>query len=553
MRPLPYDGTRPISQVAEELGLDRADLQPYGRDKAKIDLAALERREAQGKLVLVSAITPTPAGEGKTTTSVALSMGLRRLGARSVVCLREPSLGPVFGIKGGGTGGGRSTVEPSDKINLHFTGDLHAIGAAHNLLAALIDNDLHFGAKSGLDPQRVTWSRAMDMNDRSLRRIIVGLQGQGVPRESRFDITAASEVMAILCLAESLDDLRARLGRVVVGTRRDRTPITVGDLDAAEAMTALLVEALQPNLAQTREGGPAIVHGGPFANIAHGCSSVLGTRIGLHYADVVVTEAGFGFDLGGEKFLDIKCRQAGLWPDQLVLVATLRALKMHGGAPVKEAAAPNLEALEAGFANLEAHLDAAAGFGLSPIVAINEFGNDPAEELERLTALCAGRGVPVVRHRGFVEGGAGATDLARAVLDALEGGDGSDGPTFMYDLEDSFEGKIAALATRIYGAGSVHFEPKARRKLARFEKQGYGHLPVCVAKSFRSLSDDDRLIGRPTGYEATVRDARLSAGAGFVVALLGEIMTMPGLPRVPAAGNVRIDEHGDIRGLMQND
>ncbi|MGF1467875.1 MAG: formate--tetrahydrofolate ligase, partial [Sandaracinaceae bacterium] len=537
--------------VAEELGVPSPHVLPYGRGRAKVALDALSpRAKRRGKLVLVSAMTPTPAGEGKTTTSIALSMGLRRLGVRAVACLREPSLGPVFGIKGGGTGGGRSVVEPEEAINLHFTGDLHAIGSAHNLLAALVDNDLHFGAKSGLDARHVTWPRVVDMNDRALRNLVIGLQGQGVTRETRFDITAASEVMAILCLAESFPDLRERLGRIVVGHRRDKSFVTAKDLAASEAMTALLIDALAPNLAQTAEGGPAIVHGGPFANIAHGCSSVLGTRLGLQYGDVVVTEAGFGFDLGGEKFLDIKCRSAGLWPDLLVMVASLRALKMHGGVRVADASGPNLAALERGFANLDAHLDAAATFGLEPVVAINRFADDPADELSRLARHLEARGVAVAEHTGFAEGGAGAVDLGRAVLTGLENA-ATPEPRFLYGLDESYEDKLHAIATKVYGADGVDLEPTARRRLRRYAEAGYDDLPVCVAKTFKSLSDDGRMLGRPSGFRVTVRDVRLSAGAGFVVAVLGETMTMPGLPRRPASTDVEVHPDGAVTGLMR--
>jgi formate--tetrahydrofolate ligase len=541
---------RPIEAVAEELGLASDHVLPHGRDKAKVELDAL--RAPTGKLVLVSAITPTRAGEGKTTVSLGLSMGLRRIGVRAVPCLREPSLGPVFGIKGGGTGGGRATVEPADAINLHFTGDLHAVGAAHNLLAALMDNALHFGEDHGLDPRRISWPRVLDVNDRALRHVLLGLDGHGVPRESRFDITAASEVMAALCLAEDLPDLRTRLARVVVGQDRAHRFVTAGDLGAADAMTALLVDALKPNLAQTAEGGPAIVHGGPFANIAHGCSSVLGTRLGLSYADVVVTEAGFGFDLGGEKFLDIKCRSAGLSPDLVVMVATLRALKVHGGAPVSRAAEPDAAALRAGLSNLEAHLDAVDGFGLPALVALNRFAEDTDEELALVEAWCAERGVGVAPCDGFARGGQGATALAERVMGALANEGGAE-PRFPYPLEARYADKLEAIATRVYGADGVILAGRARRAFERFESAGHGGLPVCVAKTFQSIADDPKKLGRPRDFTVTVREARLSAGAGYVVALLGDVMTMPGLPRRPAAQAVRVDPDGAIRGLMQND
>lgn len=537
---------RPIMQVAEELGLASDHVLPHGRGAAKVALDAIS--EPKGKLVMVSAITPTPAGEGKTTTSVALAMGLRRVGTRAVVALREPSLGPVFGIKGGGTGGGRATVEPSDRINLHFTGDIHAIGSAHNLLAAIVDNAIHFSGTP--DARRVLWPRVMDMNDRSLRQIVIGLGGHGAPRETRFDITAASEVMAVLCLAESHDDLRERLGRIVIAGKGSEFT-TAADLDAHHAMAALLIDALSPNLAQTADGGPALVHGGPFANIAHGCSSVLGTRLGLAHADVTVTEGGFGFDLGGEKLLDIKCRGAGLWPDAAVLVVTLRALKMHGGAKLKEASAPNAEALAAGISNLDAHLDAARGFGLSPVIAMNHFTDDPQSEIDWLRDACKERGVRFAVNRGFADGAEGAVELAEAVNDALTEPKGE--PRFTYPLEAPLRDKVEAIATKIYGADGIVVEAKARRALKRFEKAGYGNLPVCIAKTFRSISDNEKLLGRPRGFTATLRDARLSAGAGFVVGLLGDVMTMPGLPRRPAAADVRVDESGNVRGLMRSE
>ncbi len=549
---------RPIADVAADLGLHPDDVIPYGRDKAKVDLAALDRpRRGKGKLVLVSAITPTPAGEGKTTTSIGLTMGLVRMGRRAVCALREPSLGPVFGVKGGGTGGGRAQLVPSNEINLHFTGDLHAITAANNLLAAIVDNELHFAGPDsalGLDPRRTTWRRAIDMNDRALRDVVVGLGGRngGVMRETGFDITAASEVMAVLCLASSRQDLQHRLGRIVVGRTHAQKPVTADDLGAAPAMAALLQDALLPNLVQTMEGGPALVHGGPFANIAHGCSSILATRLAMHQADIVVTEGGFGFDLGAEKFLDIKCRAAGVWPDAAVLVATLRALKFHGGVDPKEAGKPNAEALEKGLANLERHLETARFFGLQSIVAINAFDNDEASEIELVRARAAALGAPVALCRGFAQGGEGARELAEQVASIVEG---APAPTarFAYALEDSYTTKIEQIARHVYGADGVDFEPGARADLAKLETGGHAGLPVCMAKTQLSVSDDPRKQGRPTGFRVTVRQVRLSAGAGFVVALLGDVMTMPGLPKIPAARNVRIEADGTIRGLMQND
>jgi formate--tetrahydrofolate ligase len=485
-------------------------------------------------------------------------MGLQKIGVRSVACLREPSLGPVFGIKGGGTGGGAAQIEPANDINLHFTGDIHAIGSAHNLLAALVDNDLHFGhgvgAKSGLDARRASWTRVVDMNDRALREVMVGLGGraQGLPREASFDITAASEVMAILGLARSREDLAARLSRVVVGRRLDLSDVTAADLEAPQAMTALLADAIMPNLAQTSEGTPALVHGGPFANIAHGCSSVLATEMGLRYGEVAVTEAGFGMDLGGEKFLDIKCREAGIWPDAVVLVATLRALKVHGGVPAADASKPSPDALRRGLANLDQHVRSLRAFGLHPVVSLNLFPDDGEEELAILREHVAHLELRLALCRGFSEGGAGSVELAEAVKASLDAGESS-GPAFAYDLEASYAGKLEALATKIYGAGGVDIEPHAAAKLQDWERRGL-RLPVCVAKTPLSLSDDPSAVGGPRpDHRVQVRDVRLSAGAGFVVALLGDVMTMPGLPRVPASARVRVEPDGTIRGLMQND
>jgi len=548
---------RPIDDVAAELGLRGEDLFHYGRHMAKVELSALDRpHTGAGRLILVSAITPTPAGEGKTTISCALAMGLRKLGKKVALCLREPSLGPVFGVKGGGTGGGKAQVVPSDVINLHFTGDLHAITAANNLLAALIDNDLYFDSKSGLDARRVSWRRCLDMNDRSLRNVMVGLGGRlnGVPRESGFDITAASEVMAVLCLASDLKDLEARLDRIVVGTTRKDEPVSSRAVAGGAAMTALLREALRPNLVQTTEGGPAFVHGGPFANIAHGCSSVLSTKMGMHYGDYVVTEAGFGFDLGAEKFLDIKCRSAGIWPRAVVLVATLRALKSHGGVPAAECKQPNAAALEAGFPQLDKHLESVRSFGLEPVVAINVFAEDPKDELALLEAHCASRGVRIARSQAFALGGDGALDLARTVAELVDGTDAQPPqPKFTYELGTPYHEKLRAIARTIYGADDVVLSASAKKDLERFAAWGYADLPVCVAKTHLSLSDDPKQINRPHGFVVTVREVRLSAGAGFVVALMGDLMTMPGLPREPAAVRVRIEPDGRIRGLMQGD
>jgi formate--tetrahydrofolate ligase len=547
---------RNIHSVAEELGVDREHVQPWGRHRAKLELGALGRGGRGGRLVLVSAINPTPPGEGKTTTSIALAMGLRRRGRRAVPALREPSLGPVFGVKGGGTGGGRSQLEPAQDINLHFTGDIHAVTAAHNLLAALVDNSLYFQDPVPIDGRSVTWPRAMDMNDRFLRDVLVGLGGKanGVPRETRFDITAASEVMAILGLSSDLKDLEARCARIVVGRTGDGKAVRAGDLHAEASMAALLRDALLPNLVQTREGGPALVHGGPFANIAHGCSTVLSTRMALDYADEVITEAGFGFDLGGEKFLDIKCRSSGLWPRAVVLVATLRALKCHGGVPLRAVADPDAEGLQRGFDHLAKHLESIAGYGLPAIVAVNRFPTDTDAELDLLRAFCRERGVPVAAHEGFGKGGEGALELADGVLALLDSTDARPpAPKFLYPLVASPEEKIRTIARRIYGAEDVAFTPAARKQLEAAIELGGGVLPVCVAKTHLSLSDDPTRVGRPRGFMVTVKEVRLSAGAGYLVALTGEILTMPGLPREPAAKRVVLQADGRVSGLMQGE
>ncbi len=552
---------QPIAAVARELGLPDHLFETYGKGKAKIDLAALDGApKGKGRLILVSAINPTPAGEGKTTTSVGLAMGMRRLGKKVALCLREPSLGPVFGVKGGGTGGGRATLVPADDINLHFTGDIHAITTAHNLLSAMIDNACHFATKHGekgeIDPRQVTWGRALDMNDRALRNVLVGLgrKVDGLPRQERFDITAASEVMAIVALASGPADLEARLARVVIGASHSGAVITAGDVGAAGAMAAVLRDALQPNLVQTAEGGPAIVHAGPFANIAHGCNSVLATRLGLLMGDYTVTEAGFGFDLGGEKFLDIKCRQMGVFPRALVLVATLRALKMHGGAAVKAAGEPDPAALERGLEHLEKHLETAAFFGLPAVVAINVFPNDTAEELALVDEATRRRGVHTTRCEGFARGGEGALDLARVVIDTVSATDAAPpAPKFAYALTDAPKEKIRKIAATVYGARDVHFSGRAEKDLERIDKLAASGLPVCMAKTQLSLTDDPAIPGRPRDFAITVREVRLSAGAGFMVPLTGDMMTMPGLPREPAALRVKLLPNGKIRGLMQND
>ena len=518
---------RPILDVADELGLDRATLTTLGRHKAKLDPPT--PATARGKLVLVSALTPTKTGEGKTTVSVGLAMGLRRLGVRTALALREPSLGPVFGVKGGGTGGGRAQVEPADDVNLHFTGDL---------LAAMVDADLHFGAASGLVADRVTWPRVLDMNDRALRRVTLSVGGRA-ERRGRFDITAASEVMAMLALATSQDDLRARLARTVVGWTGDDTPVTADDLGATDAMLVLLREALRPNLVQTSEGGPALIHAGPFANIAHGCSSVLATRTGLHHADVVVTEAGFGFDLGGEKFLHLKAPQADVWPDAVVLVATVKALRAHGGGD-----------LEAGLPHLERQLANVRAFGLPPVVAINVYGDDDPTDVARVRSFAEAVGAPAAPITAFAEGGAGGEALARVALELLDGA-GDPAPHALYPADAPFEGKLAALATTLYGAGEVVFTEAARADLEALVAAGFGHLPPCVAKTPLSLTDDPKGGVFHDGHTLTISEVRLAAGAGFLVALAGNVFTMPGLPRDPAARHVRIEADGSVRGLMQ--
>lgn len=543
---------RPITEIAARLGLAPDELELHGNFKAKLPLARIDAtRATRAKLILVSAITPTPAGEGKTTTSIGLADGLSLLGERAVAVLREPSLGPVFGMKGGATGGGLARVVPHADINLHFNGDFAAVEKAHNLLAAIIDNHLH-SRKSALDldPLSVRWKRVCDMNDRSLRRIVIGLggRGSGVPRETGFDITAASEVMAILCLAESLADLKERLGHIFVGFTRQRRPVFARELKVQGAMAALLREAIRPNLVQTLEGTPAIIHGGPFGNIAQGTNSVLATRLGLSLADWVVTEAGFGFDLGGEKFLDLKCRASGLWPDVLVLVATIRALKYQGGVPVKELNAPNSDALRRGFANLAGHLKNVRFFGLSPVVVINRFPTDQDEEIKLVRELCATEGAPAAASDHFGHGGAGAREAAEAVMAAAA--ISTRAPKFAYPLDVSVEQKIEAVARQLYGAGEVAFTPKARADLKTIAELGLTGLPVCMAKTQYSFSDQAALLGRPTGFTFTVREIEIASGAGFLIPICGEMMRMPGLPDTPAAEHIDIDENGDVVGLF---
>ena len=542
---------RPIAEIAANAGLLPDELETYGRYKAKISLTALERLsdKPDGKLVLVTAITPTPAGEGKTTTSIGLAQGLNRIGVNCVAALREPSLGPVFGQKGGATGGGWSQMIPMEDINLHFTGDIHAITAANNLLAALLDNHLQFGNALQIEPRSVTWKRCLDMNDRALRNLVIGLGGksEGVPRESGFEITAASEIMATLCLSENLDDLKMRLGRIVIGTNANNEPVTAQDLGAVGAMAALLKDALQPNLVQTLEGTPVVVHGGPFANIAHGCNSVLATRLARKLGDVCVTEAGFGADLGAEKFCDIKMRQSGMKPDMAVLVATIRALKMHGGIALPDLQTENVAALEAGFGNLRRHAENLRKFGLPVIIAINQFTSDTDAEMSALERLCAAERLPIARAEVWAKGGAGTEDLARLVQKTLAETPADFHTLYPDDL--SLKAKIETVAREIYRAERVDFLPAAVTRLAYLRKRGYGNLPVCIAKTQYSFSDDPDRRGAPEGHTLTVRDVKLSAGAGFVVAYAGTLLTMPGLPRTPAALGMDVDSDGSISGL----
>jgi formate--tetrahydrofolate ligase len=541
---------KPIHEIAAKIGAPDSALRPYGRFIAKLEydyLKSLSSRQ-DGKLILVTAISPTPAGEGKTTTTIGLGDALNRIGKKTMICLREPSLGPCFGVKGGATGGGYAQVVPMDEINLHFTGDFHAITSAHNLLAAMTDNHMYWGNALALDQRRVGWRRALDMNDRALRETVVGLgAGNGFPREDGFDITVASEVMAAFCLATDLEDLEAQLGRMVVGWARDKRPIAASDLKAPGAMTALLKEALKPNLVQTLEGSPALVHGGPFANIAHGCNSVMATRAGLKLADYVVTEAGFGADLGAEKFFDIKCRKAGLTPAAAVLVATVRALKMHGGVAKDALGAENLSALEAGLSNLTRHIANLRKFGLPVVVAINRFVSDSAAELAFVERTVARDfGVKAIMCDHWARGGAGAEDLAHAVAELADGGEAKFKP--LYGDEMSLWDKTLTVAREIYGAADITAEASVRTKFRELEAAGWGRLPICVAKTQYSFSDDPSLLGAPSGHVPRIRDVRLRAGAGFVVVLMGDISTMPGLPRAPAAERIRV-VNGEIDGL----
>ena len=541
---------RPISQVAQKLGLGEENLEHYGRYMAKLRLPPPEPEEKRGKLILVTAINPTKAGEGKTTTSIGLADALNRLGKRTVLSLREPSLGPVFGMKGGATGGGYAQVAPMEDINLHFTGDFHAIGAANNLLAALIDNHIYQGNALGIE--RVTWRRCVDMNDRQLRSLQTGVGGgiNGVPRPEHFDITVASEVMAAFCLSENLSDLKHRLGRMIVGYTKAGAPVTAHDLRAEGAMAALLKQAVLPNLVQTLEGNPAIVHGGPFANIAHGCSSVAATRAALRLGDYCVTEAGFGADLGAEKFLDIKCRMADIWPDAAVLVATVRALKLHGGADYSLLEQEDISALERGLPNLLHHIRTLRDtFGLPVVVALNRFVSDTPAELALVEKACAAFGAPVALSQVWEKGGAGGLDLAEKVIVAAESAQNA-APRFAYDLALPLREKLLEVTKRVYGGASVTLTPRAEQELRDLKRLGFGGLPVCIAKTQYSLSDDAKKLGAPEDFTLTVRSLRVSAGAGFVVALTGEIMTMPGLPKHPAAENIDISESGVITGLF---
>ncbi len=542
---------RPITEIADKAGIDRKYLEQYGNYKAKIDLSLMNESKENGKLVLVTAITPTPAGEGKTTTTIGLADGLSKIGENVCVALREPSLGPVFGIKGGAAGGGYAQVVPMEDINLHFTGDFHAIGAANNLLAAMLDNHIHQGNALGIDVRKITWKRCVDMNDRQLRYVTDGLGGKvnGVPREDGFDITVASEIMAVLCLSKDIDDLKKRLSNIIVGYTYDDKPVTCGQLKAQGAMTALLKDAIKPNLVQTLEGTPALVHGGPFANIAHGCNSVTATKLALKLGDYAITEAGFGADLGAEKFLDIKCRMAGLTPSAVVMVATVRALKMHGGLPKTELGTENLEALEKGIPNLLKHVSNIKDvYKLPCVVAVNRFPTNTDNEIEFIIAKCKELGVNVVLSDVWAKGGEGGVELAREVVRLCNEEKGDF--TFSYESSLTIEEKINAIVTKIYGGDGVIFTPNAKKQIVTLTELGFGDCPVCMAKTQYSFSDDATKLGAPTGFKVTVRNIKISAGAGFIVALTGDIMTMPGLPKSPAAERIDVDNNGVITGLF---
>ena len=542
---------KPIYEVARLAEIDEKYIEPYGKTKAKIDLSFLgECKARKGKLILVTAITPTPAGEGKTTTTIGLGDGLRRIGKKAVLALREPSLGPVFGIKGGATGGGHAQVIPMEDINLHFTGDFHAIGAANNLLAAMLDNHIYQGNALGIDPRKITWKRCVDMNDRQLRSVIDGIGGMtgGVPREDGYDITVASEIMAVFCLATSIKNLKERLSKIIVGYTYDDKPVTAGDLKAAGAMAALLKDALRPNLVQTLEGTPAIVHGGPFANIAHGCNSVIATETALRLGDYAVTEAGFGADLGAEKFFDIKCRAAGFEPSAVVIVATVRALKMHGGAEKNELSEENITALEKGMPNLLRHVANIKNvYGLPCVVAVNRFPTDTEAELSVVIEECRKLGVNVVLSEVWAKGGEGGEALAREVVRLCDEKSRFD---FAYSLDRTIKEKIDQIVKRVYGGDGISISPNAEKQIKKLETLGFGSLPVCIAKTQYSFSDDPKKLGAPEHFTVTVKNVKVSAGAGFIVALTGDIMTMPGLPKIPAAENIDVDENGKISGLF---
>ena len=543
---------QPITEIAKVAGVDDKYIEQYGRYKAKVDYSLLnESKRGNGKLILVTAITPTPAGEGKTTTTIGLADGMKRIGKNVVVALREPSLGPVFGVKGGAAGGGYAQVVPMEDINLHFTGDFHAIGAANNLLAAMLDNHIYQGNALNIDPRRITWKRCVDMNDRQLRFVTDGLGGRvnGVPREDGYDITVASEIMAVFCLSKSITDLKERLSRIVVGYTYDEKPVTAGDLNAVGAMTALLKDALKPNLVQTLEGTPAFVHGGPFANIAHGCNSVIATRMAMKLGDYAVTEAGFGADLGAEKFLDIKCRMAGLTPSAVVIVATVRALKMHGGLAKTELGNENLEALENGIPNLLRHVSNIKNvYKLPSVVAVNRFPTDTDAEIELIINKCKELGVNVVLSTVWAEGGKGGEELAKEVVRLCEEEKGDF--TFSYELDGTIEDKILAVTKKVYGGVDINVTPQAKKEIDRLTALGFDKMPICVAKTQYSFSDDMTKLGAPENFTITVKNVKVSAGAGFVVVLTGDIMTMPGLPKVPAAEKIDVDENGKISGLF---
>ena len=543
---------KPITEIAKTAGIDDKYLEQYGKYKAKVDLSLLnEDTKKDGKLILVTAITPTPAGEGKTTTTIGLADGMRRIGKNVMVALREPSLGPVFGIKGGAAGGGYAQVVPMEDINLHFTGDFHAIGAANNLLAAMLDNHIYQGNALNIDPRRITWKRCVDMNDRQLRFVTDGLGGRvnGVPREDGYDITVASEIMAVFCLSSSISDLKERLSKIIVGYTYDEKPVTAGDIGAVGAMAALLKDAIKPNLVQTLEGTPAFVHGGPFANIAHGCNSVMATRLAMKLGDYAITEAGFGADLGAEKFLDIKCRMAGLTPSAVVVVATIRALKMHGGLAKTELGSENLEALEKGIPNLLKHVSNIKNvYKLPSVVAVNRFPTDTDAEVDLIIKKCKELGVNVVLSNVWAEGGKGGEDLAREVVRLCEEEKGDF--TYSYELDGTIEDKITAIVQKVYGGVGINVLPAAKKQIAQLTALGFDKCPICVAKTQYSFSDDPTKLGAPEGFEVTIKNVKVSAGAGFVVVLTGDIMTMPGLPKVPAAVNIDVDESGKITGLF---